>query len=58
MNGSSPSNSNGKGWFSFMGQKWPRIFFFVTMVQIIICLVFEAYVSHLASFPSVEGIET
>lgn len=54
MNGSSPSSSNKKGWFSFMGEKWPRLFFFVTMVQIIICLVFEAYVSPFTPLEVVE----
>lgn len=42
MNGSSPSNSSGNRWFSFMGSKWPRAFFFVTLIQCVICLVFEA----------------
>ncbi|KAH6692599.1 hypothetical protein F5X68DRAFT_273813 [Plectosphaerella plurivora] len=44
MNGSSPSNNTGKGWFSFMGSTWPRAFFFVTVIQCVICLIFEAYV--------------
>lgn len=37
-----------------MGEKWPRLFFFVTMVQIIICLVFEAYVSPFTPLEVVE----
>ncbi|EEY21103.1 hypothetical protein D7B24_008950 [Verticillium nonalfalfae] len=43
MNGSSPKSTKG-GWFSFMSSKWPRAFFLVTLLQAIICLVFEAYV--------------
>ncbi|OLN84400.1 UPF0658 Golgi apparatus membrane protein C23H3.04 [Colletotrichum chlorophyti] len=45
MNGSRPS-STGYGFlgFGFMGIKWPRIFFFITLVQAIICLTFESYV--------------
>ncbi|KAF5518792.1 UPF0658 Golgi apparatus membrane protein [Colletotrichum aenigma] len=45
MNGSHPASGNqGFMGFGFMGAKWPRIFFGITLVQAIICLAFEAYV--------------
>ncbi|GKT64468.1 hypothetical protein ColTof4_06860 [Colletotrichum tofieldiae] len=45
MNGSRPSSgASGPLGFGFMGVKWPRIFFLITLVQAIICLAFECYV--------------
>nr|XP_036587624.1 uncharacterized protein CTRU02_02540 [Colletotrichum truncatum]KAF6798566.1 hypothetical protein CTRU02_02540 [Colletotrichum truncatum] len=45
MNGSRPASTNqGFLGFGFMGAKWPRIFFAITLIQAIICLTFEAYV--------------
>ncbi|KAF9869613.1 hypothetical protein CkaCkLH20_12910 [Colletotrichum karsti] len=45
MNGSRPASSTqGFMGFGFMGAKWPRIFFGITLIQAIICLGFEAYV--------------
>ncbi|KAI3533488.1 hypothetical protein CABS01_09357, partial [Colletotrichum abscissum] len=45
MNGSRPSSgASGPLGFGFMGAKWPRIFFLITLVQALLCLGFECYV--------------